>query len=351
MTRKRADGAQRPRLLDIAEVARVSTATVSRVLNGKPGASDDVRESVLAALDLLGYERPVSLRTKADGVVGVIVPEFTNPIFAAFAQAIETRLARRGLAPLVCSQSPGGTTEDQCISLLLDQGVRGIVFVSGLHADLAARLDHYADLRSRGIARVFVNGYADDIEGTFIGIDEAAAVEVSVRHLASLGHERIGLAIGPTRFLPSRRKIDAFSEALRTIIGIEDPTDHVVSTFFTLEGGQAAAARLIADGHTAIICGSDLMALGAIRAAALHGLSVPDDISVVGYDDSPTMAFIDPPLTTVRQPVSEMAATAVSTLVDELARVPGPGVELLFRGELVVRSSTGTARSVARSHA
>ncbi len=351
MTKKRAAGAQRPRLLDIAEVARVSTATVSRVLNGKPGASDDVRESVLAAIDLLGYERPMSLRTKADGVVGVVVPEFANPIFAAFAQAIETRLARRGLAPLVCSQSPGGTTEDQCISLLLDQGVRGIIFVSGLHADVAARHDQYADLQARGIARVFVNGFAEDVDGTFIGIDEAAAVEVSVRHLASLGHERIGLAIGPERFLPSRRKINAFAEALRSVLGVEDVTGHIVPTFYTLEGGQAAAARLITDGHTAIVCGSDLMALGAIRAASSLGLTVPGDISVVGYDDSPTMAFVNPPLTTVRQPVGEMASTAVATLLDELAGIPGPRVELLFRGELVVRGSTDTARAAVRSQA
>ncbi len=349
MAKKRAGGAPRPRLLDIAEVARVSTATVSRVLNGKPGASDDVRESVLAAIDLLGYERPVSLRTKPDGVVGVIVPEFANPIFAAFAQAIETRLSRRGLAPLVCSQSPGGTTEDQCVSLLLDQGVRGIIFVSGLHADVAARHDQYADLRSRGIAQVFVNGYAEDVEGTFIGIDEAAAVEVSVRHLASLGHERIGLAIGPERFLPSRRKIKAFADALRTILGVDDAAEHVAPTFYTLEGGQAAAAQLIASGHTGIVCGSDLMALGAIRAATSAGLTVPGDISVVGYDDSPTMAFVNPPLTTVRQPVSEMSSTAVSTLLDELAGIPGPRVELQFRGELVVRGSTDTARTPARA--
>lgn len=345
MTKKRAASAPRPRLLDIAEVARVSTATVSRVLNGKPGASDDVRQSVLAAIDLLGYERPLTLRTTADGVVGVVVPEFANPIFAAFAQAIETRLARRGYAPLVCSQSPGGTTEDQCISLLLDQGVRGIVFVSGLHADVAAGHEQYADLRARGVATVFINGFAEDVEGTFIGIDEAAAVEVSVRHLASLGHERIGLAIGPERFLPSRRKIQAFGDALRTILGIEDPRGHVVPTFYTLEGGQAAATQLLASGHTGIVCGSDLMALGAIRAASSLGLTVPDDVSVVGYDDSPTMAFINPPLTTVRQPVSEMSSTAVSTLLDELAGIPGPRVELLFRGELVVRGSTDAARA------
>lgn len=349
MTKKRAPRAQRPRMLDIAEVAKVSTATVSRVLNGKPGASDEVRQSVLAAMDMLGYERPVALRAKAEGLVGVIVAEFANPIFAAFAQAIEIRLARQSYGALLCSQSPGGTTEDQCISLLLDQGVRGIIFVSGLHADVAADHQRYEDLRSRGVAQVFVNGYAEDIQGPFISIDEASVIDVSVRHLLSLGHERIGLAIGPNRFLPSQRKTRAFAETLRTTLGVADPDQHIAHTLYTLEGGQAAATRLLASGHTAIVCGSDLMALGAIRAARALDLRVPEDVSIVGYDDSPTMAFVDPPLTTVRQPVHEMSATAVSTLLEEVEGNPAPRVELLFRGELVVRASTGAITESVRA--
>lgn len=351
MTRKRAPRAQRPRMLDIAEVAKVSTATVSRVLNGKPGASEDVRQAVLAAMDMLGYERPVALRAKTDGLVGVIVAEFANPIFAAFAQAIEIRLARQGYGALLCSQSPGGTTEDQCISLLLDQGVLGIIFVSGLHADATADHQRYADLRARGIAQVFINGYADDIEGAFISINEASVIDLSVRHLVSLGHERIGLAIGPNRFLPSQRKTRAFAETLRTTLGTTDPSKHIVHTLYTLEGGQAAATRLLIRGHhTAIVCGSDLMALGAIRAARALNLRVPEDVSIVGYDDSPTMAFVDPPLTTVRQPVLEMSATAVSTLVEVLqGHAAPPRVELLFHGELVVRGSTGAVTDSVRA--
>ncbi|MCW5952662.1 MAG: LacI family DNA-binding transcriptional regulator [Propionibacteriaceae bacterium] len=341
MTKKRAPRAQRPRMADIADVAKVSTATVSRVLNGKPGASEDVRQAVLAAMDMLGYERPVMLRAKSEGLVGVIVAEFANPIFAAFAQAIEIRLARQGYGALLCSQSPGGTTEEQCISLLLDQGARGIIFVSGLHADAAADHRRYSELRSRGIAQVFVNGYAEDIEGTFISIDEDSVIDVSMRHLVSLGHQRIGLAVGPNRFLPSQRKAKAFGDALRSLTGAKSPGQHVVHTLYTLEGGQAAATRLLESGHTAIVCGSDLMALGAIRAARALDLRVPEDVSIVGYDDSPTMAFVDPPLTTVRQPVPEMSAAAVSTLLEELDDNPAPRVELLFRGELVVRGSTG----------
>lgn len=345
MTKKRAPRAQRPRMLDIAEVAKVSTATVSRVLNDKPGASEEVRQSVLAAMDMLGYERPVTLRAKTEGLVGVIVAEFANPVFAAFAQAIETRLARLGYGALLCSQSPGGTTEDQAISLLLDQGARGIIFVSGLHADAAADHQRYRELRSRGIAQVFINGSADDMDGTFISVDEASVIDASVRHLASLGHDRIGLAVGPSRFLPSQRKARAFGESLRAVLGVTDATRHIVHTLYTLEGGQAAATSLFESGHTGVVCGSDLMALGSIRAARALDLRVPQEVSIIGYDDSPTMAFVEPPLTTVRQPVLEMSAAAVSGLLEELEGQQVRRVELLFRGELVVRGSTGALQA------
>ena len=142
----------RTRLTDLAEQAGVSTATVSRVLNGKHGVSAQARQAVLAALDVLGYERPEKLRTRSAGLVGLVVPELSNPVFPAFAQVIETMLTERGYTPLLCTQSPGGTTEDQYVEMLLEHAVDGIVFVSGLHADTTASKERYHRLRSRGHA-------------------------------------------------------------------------------------------------------------------------------------------------------------------------------------------------------
>lgn len=348
MTRKRAAAAKKPRLLDIAEVSGVSTATVSRVLNGKPGASDDVRNAVLAALDMLGYERPAILRHKTSGLVGVVVPELNNPIFPAFAQGLEYRLAQHGYTPLLCTQSPGGTTEDEAIELLLGQGVSGIIFVSGLHADSSVALDRYHDLRSRGIPLAFINGWADGVDGTFVATDDAAGMDGAVRHLTSLGHTRIGLAIGPDRLVPAQRKIAAFRAALAGYLDIADAEPHIFRTLYTLEGGQVAAENLLDSGHTALICGSDLMALGAIRGVRGRGLHVPRDVSVIGYDDSPLIAFVDPPLTTVHQPVGALCQTVVAAILGELDGNPGPRTELLFRPDLVVRESTHAAPPAAR---
>jgi LacI family repressor for deo operon, udp, cdd, tsx, nupC, and nupG len=337
----------RTRLSDLAEQAGVSTATVSRVLNGKPGVASSTRQSVLAALDVLGYERPSSLRGRSAGLVGLVVPELTNPVFPAFAQAVESVLAQRGYTPLLCTQAPGGTTEDEYVSTLVDHSVAGIIFISGLHADTRAKHGRYELLRSQGVPIVLVNGHAPGIDAPFVSPDDAEAVDVSVQHLVTLGHTRIGLAIGPERYVPARRKVHAFTAALvRHGLAADEAAaqQHVLSTLYTLEGGQVAAGELFDGGHTAVVCGSDIMALGAVRAARARGLSVPGDVSVVGYDDAPLIAFTEPPLTTVRQPVEAMAHAAVSALLTEISGDRAPRTELLFSPELVVRGSTGPVR-------
>jgi LacI family repressor for deo operon, udp, cdd, tsx, nupC, and nupG len=334
----------RARLADIAQQAGVSEATVSRVFNDKPGVSAETRQAVLTALDVLGYQRPERLRKRSAGLVGLVVPELDNPIFPAFAQVIESSLAQSGFTPVLCTQTPGGVTEDEYVEMLLDRQVSGIVFVSGLNADTTADPDRYRKLVSRPLPVAFVNGYVEDVEAPFISCDDRAAGEMAVRHLAALGHRRIGLITGPGRFLPVQRKLAGYRETMRELFG-EPEEDLVELSLFGVEGGDAAAGRLLGRGVTAIVCGSDLMALGAIRAARSRGLDVPGDVSVVGYDDSPLIAFTDPPLTTLRQPVREMSVATVRALVDDISGDPPPNSEYIFRPELVVRGSTGPVRS------
>ncbi|MGP3971822.1 LacI family DNA-binding transcriptional regulator [Streptomyces sp. 6N223] len=327
------------RLADIAQQAQVSEATVSRVLNGKPGVAAATRQRVLAALDVLGYERPLRLRQRSAGLIGLVIPELTNPIFPAFAQVIEQELAAHGYTPVLGTQPPGGTTEDELVEQLVERGVTGIVFMSGLHADTTADPARYARLTGRGVPFVCINGFNPRIRAPFVSPDDAAATRIAVRHLHALGHRRIGLAVGPTRFVPVQRKLDGFvtETAARGLQGI------VHHTLFSVEGGQAAAASLLGAGCTAVVCGSDMMALGAIRAVRQRGLRVPEDVSVVGYDDSDLFAFTDPPLTTLRQPVRAMASAAVSSLLEEVGGNHVQHTEFVFQPELVVRGSTAAA--------
>jgi LacI family transcriptional regulator, repressor for deo operon, udp, cdd, tsx, nupC, and nupG len=335
----------RARLFDIARQAGVSEATVSRVLNDRPGVSADTRQAVLTALDVLGYERPERLRKRSAGLVGLIVPELDNPIFPAFAQVIESALAQTGYTPVLCTQTPGGVTEDEYVDMLLDRQVSGIVFVAGLHADTTASRDRYDRLVQRPLPIVLINGYADGIDAPFMSSDDRLAGQVAVSHLVALGHRRIGFISGPDRFVAVQRKLDGYHAALRSQLDMPPGRlDDLVSlTLFGVEGGEAAAGRLLDLGATGIVCGSDLMALGAIRAARRRGLAVPRDVSVVGFDDSPVIAFTDPPLTTLRQPVSAIGFAAVRALVDEINGFGAPRSEYLFAPELVVRGSTAIA--------
>ncbi|MFJ9604611.1 LacI family DNA-binding transcriptional regulator [Streptomyces althioticus] len=331
-----------PRLTDIAAQAGVSEATASRVLNGKPGVAPATRRRVVAALDVLGYERPVRLRQRSAGLIGLVIPELTNPIFPAFAQVIEQVLAGHGYTPVLCTQMPGGSTEDELVEQMEDRGVTGIVFLSGLHADTTADPARYHKLASRGLPFVLVNGYNERITASFVSSDDRSAVRMAVRHLVDLGHTRVGLAVGPTRFVPSRRKAEGFLAAVRSFCGMraEEAEAHIERTLFTVEGGHAAASALLDRGCTGLVCGSDLMALGAIRAVRERGLSVPHDVSVIGFDDSPLIPFTDPPLTTVRQPVQAMATAAVGALLEEVGGTPVQRTEFVFQPELVVRGST-----------
>ena len=335
------------RLTDIASRAGVSEATVSRVLNDKPGVADSTRQAVLTTLDVLGYERPSRLRMKSAGLVGLVVPELENPVFPHFAQIIESALVKNGYTPVLCTQTPGGVHEDEYVQLLLERGVSGVMFVSGQHADTTTDQARYVDLRARSLPIVLINGFMLGVDAPFISNDDAASVDMAVGHLVQLGHRRIGLALGPRRYVPVVRKIAGFHEAIRRHLGGTIAPDEVNAmiecTHFSVEGGAAAAHALVDLGATAIVCGSDLMALGAIRAVRGRGLRVPADVSVVGSDDSTLMAFTDPPLTTVRQAVRAMGWAAVRALLDEIAGVPTPRSEYVFQPELVVRGSTAAA--------
>ncbi|MFI9776887.1 LacI family transcriptional regulator [Streptomyces sp. NBC_01003] len=332
------------RLAQVAQKVGVSEATVSRVLNNKPGVSEATRQAVLTALDVLGYERPTQLRGERARLVGLVLPELQNPIFPAFADVIGGALAQQGLTPVLCTQTNGGVSEADYVELLLQQQVSGVVFAGGQFAQADARHEHYRLLSERKVPVVLVNAAIEDLGFPCVACDDAVAVEQAWRHLSSLGHERIGLVLGPEDHVPSMRKLAAARGVVRAAGGTL-PEDAVERAMFSLEGGHAAAARLMRRGITGIICASDPLALGAVRAARREGLRVPDEISVVGYDDSAFMNCTEPPLTTVRQPIEAMGRAAVELLVTQIQGGSVTPGELLFEPELVVRGSTAQAPS------
>jgi DNA-binding LacI/PurR family transcriptional regulator len=336
------------KLADVAKQAGVSEATVSRVLNGRPGISDATRAAVLTALDVIGYERPTHLRGRKARMIGLVVPELQNPIFPALAEVVAGALAQRGFNTVLCTRT-GSMSEAEYVEMLLERQVSGMVFAGGQYAEADAPHEHYARLLQLRLPVVLVNAAADHLDFPRVSTDDAVAMEQAYGHLVHLGHEHIGLILGPPDHVPSRRKLAAFEATTSRNGGDSRALELVERTRFSLEGGHAAAAKLIARGATGIICASDPLALGAIRAARRAGLTVPDDLSVVGYDDSAFMSCTDPPLTTVRQPIEAIGRAAVEMLTGQIEGSDVSAEELFFEPEIVARGSTANAPASSRA--
>jgi DNA-binding LacI/PurR family transcriptional regulator len=272
-----------------------------------------------------------------------------------FAQTVETTLARHGYTSVLCTRTLDGVDEDEYVSMLLRRDISAIVFVSGEHANEALGVTRYTALRERGLPIVLVNGYRPGVDALFVSNDDAAAVDLAVVHLVDLGHRRIGLAVGPERYVPTRRRVLAFRTAIRRLVNPEatdeDIEQDIAHAVYDTDGGAQATRALLERGVTAVVCASDMMAFGAIQEARRLGLRLPDQLSVVGSDGVDAGEHTWPALTTVRQPLSEMAHAVAQALVAELAGQAAPRAEVIFRPELVVRGSTAPpGSSIARPH-
>lgn len=334
----------RTSMADIAAHAGVSTATVSRVFNGVGQVSDETRRKVLTAIDELGYDRPAPERNPDTPTIGVIVPELTNPIFAAFAHHLQEEVARAGGIAMIRSQTPGATSEFDHLSSLLEHRVSGLIFVSGRHADLLADLGPYHEVVARSIPLVTINGTRAEIPAPDFSTDDTLGIRAAVTHLHELGHSRIALLTGRTHIVPALRKAEAFTQVMEELVGDRSPI--IEETFYTYEAAAAHTNGLIERGVTAIVTGSDLQALGAIRTITSLGLSVPEDISVIGFDDSFLMSHLSPGLTTVHQPVPAIVAAAVRNLFEALATpdYTPEHADYVFSPDLVVRATTARAK-------
>src|SRR6267154_4599895 len=210
------------KLADVAKQAGGSEATVSRVLNGRPGISDATRAAVLTALDVIGYERPTQLRGRQPRMVGLVVPELQNPIFPALAEVVAGALAQRGFNAVLCTRT-GSMSEAEYVDMLLERQVSGMIFAGGQYAEADAPHEHYARLLRLRLPVVLVNAAADHLDFPRVSTDDAVAMEQAYGHLASLGHQQIGLILGPPDHVPSRRKLAAF-RAVATAAGGADGT-------------------------------------------------------------------------------------------------------------------------------
>ena len=255
-------------------------------------------------------------RSTDSGAIGLLVPEFANPVFAALAQAMETHATNAGYAAILCNTRGSAKRELGYVHMLLERRVEGMVFICAEITDVRGDHGHYAQLIDQGARLVFVNGGPGSAAATSVGVDERAAGRLATEHLLELGHRHIGFVAGEAFAQPTREKLVGRDDALRAA-GIE-PNGSVAHAGFTVDGGRQALRSLMGspDGQrpTGVICSNDLMAIGAMLEATALGLRVPDDLSIVGFDGIDAGSWTQPSLTTVAQPIDDIADTAISAL-------------------------------------
>ncbi len=356
---------------DVAQKAGVSISTVSRVLTGSARVSPELRQRVIDAVEELGY-RPNALarglRMRRTAVIGLLIPDISNPFFGQLARVVEDAANNRGYSILLCNSQNSRAREVQYLDLLRQQQVDGVLVVTS--GAMGEELEEFFKLT--GAAVLALDRRIPQFKGPWIGGDPYPGARQAVQHLLDLGHRNIGLVRGVEGNISSDERYKALNRAL-VEAGLPEERWTWVGEY-TLETGIAAGlalAELPAQKRpTAVIATSEFSAYGLIEGVSRHGISVPDQLSVVGYDNTAFAEVFRPALTVIAQPIEEMGELAVDFILrminnaeqDEqlppVAPVAGmrpPAAvkeaveDAVLPTYLVVRSSTAPARPVSSS--
>lgn len=296
---------------DIADLAGVSVATVSRALSGSPLVVEETRLAVEDIVRRTGYtinHAGRGLRLQASRQILVLLPTISNPFFAEIVQGVDAEAQKSGYGILVGSTEGSALRENTLARQLLAGAVDGLVILTGRVPKILAGTDSAAHL-------VMVSEEGDDDAIDTISIDNVAAAREATAYLLSLGHRDIAHVAGPEGNILTGQRLQGYREALAAA-GIAPDPQRIAHGDFSVASGSRAMARLLEQGRpTALFCANDDMALGAMAEARARGLVVPHDLSVVGFDDLPYAAYFDPPLTTISQPRRRFGELAAEVLI------------------------------------
>jgi LacI family transcriptional regulator len=328
------------RVTDVARLAGCAPATVSRALNNPETVSPDKRARVESAMQQLGYMRnhaARALRSQRSHMVGILIPTLDYALYATLVGAATRRLSSAGISALVATFNFDLRTEFREARLLIERGAEGLILIGQKHDPALYSLLDQHDV-------CFVNTYTLDPSGTnpSVGFDNVAASAAITRHLVHLGHRNVCVISGPTR--DNDRTIARLAGIRQELMrhGIDLELERIVECSYSIASGREACASLLARTQpqpTALICGNDVLALGALVECRERGLKVPEDISVVGFDNLELSRHSNPPLTTVNVPTERMGDTAAAYLLDRLDGKnlpPQNTVEV----ELILRNTT-----------
>lgn len=321
----------------IARAAGVSVPTVSRVVNGHADVSAQTRERIEELLKEHGYRRRVSRSRQAANLIDLVFNDLDSPWAVEIIRGVEEVAHAAGVGTVVSAIHQANLSTKQWLQNLRARATDGVILVT---SDLAPPL--YAELQRHSVATVVVDpAGVPSMDVPTVGATNWAGGRSATQHLIDQGHRRIGIIVGPKRLMCSRARLDGYRAALEAAeIAFDDTL--VQQGDFYHESGFAGGNALLSlpEPPTAVFASSDQMAFGVYEALRQRGLRVPDDVSVVGFDDLPQARWASPPLTTVRQPLAEMGMVAARTVLRLAQGAPAESPRLELATELVIRDST-----------
>jgi DNA-binding LacI/PurR family transcriptional regulator len=335
-------------IYEVARAAGVSTATVSRALNGSAQVADRTKHRITEAIAALGYQPnhvARSLVLKATHTIAVMLPDITNPFFPALVKGVQLAADEEGYAVLLAHTGGDPAKEESYFQVLRGQQVDGVLLVG-----LVSAPESLKGLVGRGLPVVMLDRPVDLPGSATVRVDHKAGGRIATEHLLELGHHHIAHIAGPKELGVSQQRLDGYRRALSSH-GVAFEESLVAEGDFSEDGGYRGIQDLLRarTRFTALFAANDLSAIGAMTALREHGLQVPGDVSVVGFDDIHLASYTSPKLTTVRQPIYDMGRAAAKLLIDA-RRKKVSLKDKIFDGELVVRESTVEApKSRSRS--
>ncbi|MBA4344332.1 MAG: LacI family transcriptional regulator [Methylibium sp.] len=329
---------------DVAALAGVSFTTVSHVLNETRPVSADARRRVLAAVEEIGYLPSAvarSLRKSETKIIGVLVPNVNNPFFAELVVGVEECCRLAGYSVFLCNSDNDPRRQQQYMRTLLEKRVDGLLLSSAGDAAALARIFKLATVPAVTVDRLVPGARADRVS-----VNNLDGASKAVRHLVELGHRKIGCISGPAEFEVTQERVEGWRRAQEEG-GFNADEQLLIESDFSSSGGYEAARQLL-HAHpdmTALFASNDLMALGALRAAAEKGIKVPQQLSIVGFDDIELSSYVFPGMTTVGCSIRELGREAGRVLIDRIENPGAPLKDVQLTPRLVLRESTAAPRA------
>jgi LacI family transcriptional regulator len=328
----------------VAARAGVSFTTVSHVLNGTRRVSDSARQRVEAAIAEMGYSPSAvarSLKTSETFVLGVLVPNITNPFFAELTRGIEDCCRQTDYSVFLCNSDDDPERQGRYLQTLLERRVDGLLLAAaaGEATPLARRLE------AARVPTVVVDREVPGLTADMVRVDHQGGARLAVAHLVARGHRRIACLSGPSQFAVSRARVSGWKQAM-VDAGLEVREGWLLEGDFSAPVGHELTRQLLKQGEvTAIFASNDLLAIGALRAAAEQGVPVPERLSVIGFDGIDLGGYVHPGLTTVGHPIRALGETAAGVLIERIAQRGADQREVVLPAQLIERGSTGAARA------